>query len=1420
MKKKITLIAIFLLICVVSYGQNSYNLNEDRNWITSTSYDLNGNITSTGVSYFNLLGKATQSHSLDLKTGKIWVNEVRYDEFGRPVFNTLSAPVGNTYGYRSDFIKKSDGTLFSQTDLFNLTDSNSSVNIGAFSNTLGWYYSSNNTSELYQDVTSFPYSRTVFSKLSPGNGLRNLGGKKITSTTTNSQEWIQSYSFNMPMAQELFYAFGLNHFPERDQIAEKSNYNRPIEINYQDGYWLYDFKRCDGTGETFSNLQLMDNYELTLNAIYKLLINTNGVINEGYFKVTNRRFFDTGGGDDEEPQRNFGVDNFGVTKVSLIDRTSAYLCPNGRPYYVKGHKTVVRDVNGIESVIFKDSDGRVLAAARSGNEDNTTRKKYKVLSPIGEQGYVDIHIPVGCDGTVYFKGPNSSRYKIYNLITDLPVPGKENISVSTFLNAGMYRIEEISTQEYHKNENPITIISGNIIRLFNTSYNIGIEYYVNYYDYSLNEYDKAGRLIKSIQPLGFDDTLNLESSRNHELTSTFSYNSLGQLLSTTSPDEGTSNFKYREDGQIRFSQNSKQALVNEFSYTNYDEFGRPLESGVAQGNFHTLDGQNSSVTGNKEQHFTAYDYLSDDHKTILENMLHTDYHNPSFLASNVATTWNTDQNGTQQSQTFYSYDLYGRVQWMVQNLEGLGVKTIDYEYDPVTSQVLKVIYQKHNLAELFVHKYSYNTTQELVQVQTSTDNVNFTTHADYNYYETGALKRVELAEGIQGIDYVYNLAGQLKAINHPNLTSEDDPGQDPNDLFGMTLDYHTGDYHRNSNFSLLNSGNNQYNGNIKGMTWKTQFGNTENPFQYTYQYNRNNWLTEASFNGNGNQQGPAADLVLDGIITSSQNVEATNSIRLLPGFEVTSGVEFTASIQENSGGDFGTTDYKVFGITYDANGNIQTLNRNKNTENSSNRMDELSYQYKTDKPNQLKRIDDAVTIETNANDIKDQTTENNYIYNSIGQLVENIDESVKYQYNASGLVTKVLKDNQVLVKFMYNDKGFRLKKESYSSGSLSKTTYYVRDASGNPLSIIDVPSGSKPTNSEELPIYGASRLGIYNRASNTSVYQLTDHLGNVRAVIAKDGAGNAAALVHATDYYPFGMPMPNRQIVGGEPYRYAYQGQEKDPETGKEAFQLRLWDSRIGRWLTRDPMSIHHSPYLGMGNNPIIMVDPNGGYPTPYEAVLLASHVYGDNVELIGGWALSKNVQHNINDKNSGLKGALYQRELKGGGTEYAYVYAGSVELADWKNNAQQAFGNSEQYSKSLTISTDVSVAHRNQELTFVGHSLGGGLANYSSLNTGRSSITFNPAWVSNSSINNLKNNNGNTPPILQTNYVHRADPLHIFQNGSSASLLLKEIGKNIRVGGSFGSYFNGHSIGNMVKGLKPNRKVSFEFGEGTFDYD
>ena len=73
------------------------------------------------------------------------------------------------------------------------------------------------------------------------------------------------------------------------------------------------------------------------------------------------------------------------------------------------------------------------------------------------------------------------------------------------------------------------------------------------------------------------------------------------------------------------------------------------------------------------------------------------------------------------------------------------------------------------------------------------------------------------------------------------------------------------------------------------------------------------------------------------------------------------------------------------------------------------------------------------------------------------------------------------------------------------------------------------------------------------------------------------------------------MPMPGRMIRDGKAYRYSFQGQEKDAETGKEAFQLRLWDGRIGRWLTVDPKGTGFSPYVGMGNNPVVNIDPDGG---------------------------------------------------------------------------------------------------------------------------------------------------------------------------------------------------------------------------------
>lgn len=87
-------------------------------------------------------------------------------------------------------------------------------------------------------------------------------------------------------------------------------------------------------------------------------------------------------------------------------------------------------------------------------------------------------------------------------------------------------------------------------------------------------------------------------------------------------------------------------------------------------------------------------------------------------------------------------------------------------------------------------------------------------------------------------------------------------------------------------------------------------------------------------------------------------------------------------------------------------------------------------------------------------------------------------------------------------------------------------------------------------------------------------------------------------IVQEQHQYAYGSPLPGLSYtVGNRRYRYGYQGQyaEKDVETGFESFQLRLYNSRVGRWMNYDPYRQFDSPYVGMGNNTISGIDPTGG---------------------------------------------------------------------------------------------------------------------------------------------------------------------------------------------------------------------------------
>jgi hypothetical protein len=346
--------------------------------------------------------------------------------------------------------------------------------------------------------------------------------------------------------------------------------------------------------------------------------------------------------------------------------------------------------------------------------------------------------------------------------------------------------------------------------------------YSNYFsDIAYQFYNDAGRLVASVSPNGYEQwqtviSTAIQSDPNDVKAkaiaayptidkSTHTYNHQGWLLSMTEKDAGTTEYRYRKDGKIRFSQNAQQK-INEaqapggtgpkgrFSYTNYDDLGRPVESGEYIGTaltFATLNPNGSqtdyALADKKDWVRTNYDFAA--------SPAPVDGYVQEYVRGAVSWTENAN------TKTWYSYDEMGRVVWMAQKP---AITTFpytfvtNYEYDFV-GNVTKTYTRARTggttptWQDAFYHHYEYDPNKRLQKVYTSRDGVKKTLQAEYIYYLHGPLKRVVLASNLQGIDFVYNIHGWLTQINHPDTNK--DPGLDGTngirkDVFGLILDYY------------------------------------------------------------------------------------------------------------------------------------------------------------------------------------------------------------------------------------------------------------------------------------------------------------------------------------------------------------------------------------------------------------------------------------------------------------------------------------------------------------------------------------------------------------------------------------------------------------------------------------------------------
>lgn len=83
-------------------------------------------------------------------------------------------------------------------------------------------------------------------------------------------------------------------------------------------------------------------------------------------------------------------------------------------------------------------------------------------------------------------------------------------------------------------------------------------------------------------------------------------------------------------------------------------------------------------------------------------------------------------------------------------------------------------------------------------------------------------------------------------------------------------------------------------------------------------------------------------------------------------------------------------------------------------------------------------------------------------------------------------------------------------------------------------------------------------------------------------------------------YYAYGLKISgiSSKAFNKLQNSYGHQGEfsEEEVETGWNEFDLRMYNPQIGRWNNIDPYDQFESPYLGLGNNPVNSIDPDGGW--------------------------------------------------------------------------------------------------------------------------------------------------------------------------------------------------------------------------------
>jgi RHS repeat-associated protein len=405
---------------------------------------------------------------------------------------------------------------------------------------------------------------------------------------------------------------------------------------------------------------------------------------------------------------------------------------------------------------------------------------------------------------------------------------------------------------------------------------------------------------------------------------------------------------------------------------------------------------------------------------------------------------------------------------------------------------------------------------------------------------------------LQKVDYAYNIRGWLTGINN-DPTDNLVLNASEKDLFAFKINY-------NTTAGSIAGIDPLYNGNISETYWRTGSDNVLR--KYGYQYDNLNRLKNAIYQKPGGNTYPTYE------------------------------------------------DYSEKNITYDKNGNIQTLYRNGDFENALpvNQIDNLSYTYQANS-NKLALVYDS---SNNTSGFKDgNLVGDDYTYDSNGNLLTDKNKNITgIVYNHLNLPVKITFGTTGIISYIYNAVGQKLQKDvnPILSGLTRAKTVYLSGFQYIETTRITKPP--RPPGCARLQYFPTAEGYVENIAGFCAtevysyVYNYADHLGNVRLSYKdtdKNGAISSNEILEENNYYPFGLKHKGYNSNNAQPdYKYKYNGKELQDELGLDmyAMDVRQYDPAIGKWTVIDPVTHYtESPYSAFSNNPIYFADPSGASP-------------------------------------------------------------------------------------------------------------------------------------------------------------------------------------------------------------------------------